>query len=67
MIIRSILTDTEEVIANFDFFNNYDDTLRWLVSSEHYLIAVKLQDAYKEWLKARTIEYKRNYIRKQHG
>lgn len=35
MIIREIASDPFGVVANFDWFNDYDDTKRWILSTEY--------------------------------
>ena len=55
MIVREILTDTEKVIETFDFFNDYDDTKRWIfnrihISSRILEVSFKLAEKYGWWL-----------------
>lgn len=58
MIVRAIKEHPEEVIKNFDFFNDYKDTMRWvkIVCPE---IMPMLDKAYREWLKKVTTKKKR--------
>ena len=30
MIVRAILNDPEKICKNFDYFNDYKDTMQWL-------------------------------------
>lgn len=53
MIIREIKNNPEEIIKNFDFFNDYKDTRRWMESVCPELLP-KLDVAYNKWHKKLT-------------
>lgn len=46
MIVREIKTNTDEVLENFDFFNDYWDTLHWAKYNCKPEIVEKLKAAY---------------------
>lgn len=50
MIVREIKSKPDEIIANFDFFNDYDDTIRWCEWNCSQEVQDKLRRAYQEWL-----------------
>lgn len=51
MIIREIKSDTFSTIHTFDWFNDYNDTRRWLESQKETLLIELLDAGYKVWLK----------------
>lgn len=56
MIIREILTDTDEILKTFDFFNDYQDTLNWLKETgegrqDAAMARLKLLIAHHAWRK----------------
>jgi len=54
MIVREILKDTENVLATFDYFNDYKDTRSWAKRNGCPHL-VKLLDAGNEtWMKERN-------------
>jgi hypothetical protein len=57
MIIREILTDTEKELENFDFFNDYSDTLLWLIETGHKGQAIELKNAYTQYITKRNEKY----------
>ena len=46
MIVREIKDDTDRVISDFDWFNDYKDTLAWC-KNNHPDIAIKLKTGYQ--------------------
>lgn len=53
MIIREIRKNPDEVLKDFDYFNDYRDTLLYLnrTDPEQELIE-RLEKGYNEWLKS---------------
>ena len=49
MIIREIEKD-ESLLENFDYFNDYGDTRRWLEYRGKLELIVKLDRGHTEWL-----------------
>lgn len=49
MIVRETLTNHGRIEVLFDFYNDADDTIRWLEAGGHTEIAERLKIAYKKW------------------
>ena len=55
MIIREIKERPFEVVGNFDWFNDYDDTRRWAKSAcDHETVAL-FEAGFALWLKRRNV------------
>jgi len=50
MIVREIKTNTDETLKDFDYFNDYDDTLRWAKRNCEEVVP-RLESGFKGWLK----------------
>jgi hypothetical protein len=55
MIVREIERDGLKVLENFDYFNDYDDTIRWCRYNAKEFVK-PLEDGYREYLKTLTLE-----------
>lgn len=54
MIIREI-ADSPELLDDFDWFNDYDDTRRWAVTAERPDLVERLDEGHKKWLESRRL------------
>lgn len=52
MIVREIRERPEEVLANFDWFNDFADTKRWALVA-YPKIVPRLNAGYEQWVKER--------------
>lgn len=50
MIVRDVVFMSEEEIKNFDFFNDYKDTKKYLLSVNNEKVLTLLEKHYQEWL-----------------
>jgi len=48
MIVRAIVQNPDKMLAVFDYFNDYNDTKRWLVRNGYVDIAKRLDDGEKK-------------------
>lgn len=60
MIVRAILDQPSLIQSGFDFFNDADDTLRWLcyVRKDNFkaiLVEIQLRAAYESWMVSRLL------------
>ena len=56
MIVREIIKDCDKIINEFDWFNDYDDTLRYVRSQSHFDIVDRLEKGFELYLKKRNAE-----------
>ena len=66
MIVREIRDSPEEVIENFDWFNDYEDTRRWCIQNCTKVIK-DLDNAFKIWLKNRNTDNNIKKEKTKHG
>ena len=52
MIVRAVVEDPS-LIDRFDYFNDTDDTVRWLMGTGHEDLARKLREADRKYWKER--------------
>lgn len=57
MVVREIRDNPDEILKNFDWFNDYKDTRDYI---RHYDLGIlrRLDDGYKNWVSAKNREFK---------
>lgn len=63
MIIREIKHNPEQELIDFDWFNDYKDTVKWC-KKFYPEIVPKLNEGYKAWLKEQLEDFKKEERRK---
>lgn len=59
MIVREIKKKPEEILKNFDWFNDYKDTRQWALTA-YPEIVTKLDEGYEKWLKREKANHNRH-------
>ena len=57
MIVRAIKENPDEVLAKFDWFNDYKDTRNWAARNNLISIVARLDAGYKKWDEERMKKY----------
>lgn len=59
MIVREI-AENQELLDDFDWFNDYKDTRQWAVYAERPDLVKRLDEGHKKWLERRNKRYERD-------